>query len=69
MATEIVTSNASTKPVKLHHPINGCPAMAQPQGYYHQAGRAVGLVLLFPDGHTASLTFAEIRNLQTAPDP
>lgn len=54
--------------VALRHPLNGCPAVAEPTGFYRQNGRVVGLVLQFADGHTASLTFDEIRELQATPE-
>lgn len=63
----IATGNRHIKEVALRHPLNGCPAVATQQGYYTRGGRVIGLVLLFPDGHTASLTFDEISELQAAP--
>lgn len=51
--------------VQLRHPLLGCPAVAQQLDYYRENGRNVGLVLLFPDGHTASLSYEDIRELQT----
>ena len=52
----------------LIHPLRpgALPERAQIVNYYHQNGRAVGLVLTFADGHRASLTFAEVERLQEA---
>jgi hypothetical protein len=54
------------KAVHLQHPLLGCPAMAEFADYYLVNGRNVGMVLQFPDGHRASLTYAEIESLQGA---
>lgn len=62
--TVIATGDRQIKQVALHHPLLGYPAVATQQGYYNCNGRVVGLVLVFPDGHTASLTFGEIQALQ-----
>ena len=48
----------------LRHPLTNTPATAAAVGYHTQAGRAVGLVLQFPDGHRCHLTYNEIGNLQ-----
>ena len=50
--------------VQLTHPILGCPAVASIADWYRQNGRNVGLILEFPDGHTASLSYSEIEALQ-----
>ena len=42
--------------------------LRHPVGYYQQNGRNVGLVLQFPDGYTASLTYSEIGELQKDDD-
>lgn len=51
--------------VLLRHPLNDCPAVAQPVDYYRLRGRNIGLVLQFADGHTANLSYKEIAVLQT----
>lgn len=52
------------KLVQLRHPINDQTTMGQKVDWYHHNGRCVGMVLLFSDGHQASLTFSEIAELQ-----
>lgn len=59
-----MSTQTEIKQIELRHPINHCPATAVQTAYYFENGRCAGLVLLFPDGHTASLTYAEIRELQ-----
>lgn len=54
------------KIIYLQHPNLSVPAEAQRVGYYYENGRAVGLVLQFPDGQRASLTYQEIERLRTA---
>lgn len=70
MATKtiIATGRRELEDVALRHPLNDCPAVAERVGYYRLAGYNVGLVLRFADGHTASLTYAEIRDLQAVPE-
>ena len=48
----------------MRHPLHGLPSTPKVVGDYMENGRFVGLKLQFADGHTASLTFAEIRRLQ-----
>lgn len=60
----IATGTKEVHTVALRHPLNGCEAVATQAGYYQKNGRAVGLVLEFADGHRASLSYAEIRQLQ-----
>jgi hypothetical protein len=56
--------------VRLMHPTLNVPAVATSTSYYRShAGRAIGLVLVFADGHTASLTYAEIGQLSDALTP
>lgn len=57
---------AKPKALHLNHPILNVPAMARILGYYSQKGANVGLELQFADGHTANLTYQEIRKLQGA---
>jgi len=66
----IIATQPLHKPVMvaLRHPLNHCPAAAEQVGYYQRNGRAVGLVLQFADGHRASLTYTEIRELQRVED-
>ena len=52
------------KTYHLMHPLLDVPAVATQVGYWHENGRLAGLILLFPDGQTASLTFAEMRESQ-----
>lgn len=59
-----MTKSLNIAAVHLRHPLTGCPAVADPVRYYQQNGRNVGLVLQFPDGHTASLSYSEIGELQ-----
>jgi hypothetical protein len=56
---------AQVAAVHLRHPLlPGCPAVAAVVDWYRVNGRNAGLVLEFPDGHTASLTYDEIAELQ-----
>ena len=55
------------KTIHLTHPIHNCPAVADVTGYHRENGRNIGLKLQFPDGHTASLTYTEIGELQDGP--
>jgi hypothetical protein len=55
---------ATVTAVSLNHPLLNCPAEAAVIDNYMVNGRNVGLVLRFADGHTASLTYQEIRDLQ-----
>lgn len=48
----------------LTHPIVNVPATAVIISPYMKDERQVGQVLQFADGHTASLTWAEIRQTQ-----
>jgi hypothetical protein len=50
----------------LMHPVLNVPATATFQDWYTEFGFNVGLVLLFADGHLASLTFEEIRKFEAA---
>ena len=50
--------------IELLHPLHHVPATAVATKYYVVSGRNAGLVLAFPDGHHASLTYEEIRNLR-----
>ena len=52
------------KTYQLMHPLLDIPATATQVGYWHENGRFVGLVLLFADGQTTRLTFAEMRESQ-----
>ena len=54
----------TTNEYRLMHPLENVPATATRTGYWYDNGRLAGLVLEFPGGHTASLTFAEIRKGQ-----
>lgn len=49
---------------ELLHPLLKVPAVAVVTGYYQRNGRNIGEVLQFVDGHRASLTYAEISNLE-----
>lgn len=49
------------KTYNLWHPLYEVPAVALVEDYYRKNGRVVGLVLRFCDGHTAAMTYAEIR--------
>jgi hypothetical protein len=56
--------------VRLMHPALNVPAVATSTNYYrNHAGRAIGLVLHFVDGYTASLTYGEISQLSDALKP
>jgi hypothetical protein len=56
--------------ISLMHPTLHVPAVATSTSYYRShAGRAIGLVLVFVDGYTASLTYAEIGQLSDALTP
>lgn len=52
--------------IDLMHPLVNVPASAHQVGWYTENGRTIGLKLEFPDGHTAHLTYAEIRELKDA---
>ena len=50
----------------LRHPLHDDVRLsAMVVDRYHENGRFVGYKLQFTDGHTACLTFAEIRKLQS----
>jgi hypothetical protein len=52
------------------HPLLNVPAVATSTNYYRShAGRAIGLVLHFADGHVAALTYREISQLSDALKP
>jgi hypothetical protein len=55
--------------ISLMHPTLHVPAVATSTNYYRHAGRAIGLVLVFADGHTASLSYREIGELEDALQP
>ena len=59
------TQNPTTaEPMTLMHPTEHAPATAERVGWYVAKGRTIGLKLKVPGGHTACLTYAEIRELQ-----
>lgn len=47
----------------LLHPLHNVPTVAEIVDFYRDPapGRNAGLVLQFPDGHTASMTYDEIK--------
>jgi hypothetical protein len=52
------------------HPLLNVPAVATSTNYYRSpAGRAIGLVLVFADGHVTSLTYGELGRLSDALKP
>jgi hypothetical protein len=51
---------ATVKIVYMRHPLNNIMSAAQRIGYYLDGAKVVGYKLLFPDGHTCCLTYAEI---------
>ena len=52
--------------IKLTHPLLGVPAVARVTDFFHgrDNGEISGLEVVFPDGHTAVLTFKEIAQLR-----
>lgn len=57
-------TTTKTRTRELLHPLLKVPAVAVVTGRYYAAGRNIGEVLQFVDGHRASLTYAEISNLE-----
>ncbi len=55
-----------TQTFELQHPLYQVPSVATKQGHYRENGEAIGLQLLFCDGHTACLTYEEIERLEQA---
>lgn len=64
--TTIATSPRAPRTRCLRHPLTNLPSIATEREYWvdRATGRNIGLVLLFADGHTASLTYAEIHALE-----
>ena len=59
-----MTTIAKTKTRELLHPVLAVASIATVASYYQRAGRNIGEVLQFVDGHRASLTYAEIGQLE-----
>ena len=57
-------SEETAREYRLMHPLENVPATATQTSDWYDNGRLAGLVLVFPGGHTASLTFKEIRASQ-----
>lgn len=57
-------TTTKTRTRELLHPLLKVPAVVVVTGYYQRNGRNIGEVLQFVDGHRASLTYAEISNLE-----
>jgi hypothetical protein len=65
-----IAAGFTAKTYRLMHPTLHVPAVATSTNYYRSpAGKAIGMVLQFADGHTASLTYGEIGQLQEALKP
>jgi hypothetical protein len=68
-AARINNKPAEIAAVHLRHPLlPNCPATAAVVDWYRINGRNAGLILAFPDGHRAALTYDEIAALQEDED-
>lgn len=57
-------SEQTNRTVWVMHPDTGQPAEAIKAGFFTQNGRAIGLLLRFPEGRTVGFTYDEIRTSQ-----
>lgn len=54
-------SEQTNRTVWVMHPDTHVPVEAVKAGYFHENGRARGLLLRFPDGKKVGFTYDEIR--------
>ena len=68
MATAIKHYQTNVQRIDLMHLTQHAPTSTQQIGWYVTPinGRAIGLKLEFPDGHTCCLTYEEIGQLKAA---